>query len=178
MEKESRKVTRPPSIISWSIFGREPALFSFSCRVEPEASAIDRAARMFAKSGAILGRRNSTSFNCLVPSRKFLGITYGRRATIPCRVEIDTEAQWPKPNTIVTCDLDSIRNTKRLHFYALSLLFFLIVFGRFLMGEWTATTWLFLSIPWPLVEINFFADRHRLRTKLLRLLKSASSSNT
>jgi len=171
--KPDPKSPDPKTLIRWSIFGQGSVILSFGIRVEPALLVIDRVMETFAEAGAVITRRDSSSFECTLPVRKFLGITYRRGVTIPCRVEIDSEAQWSKPNVIIRCDVENIRSAKRAEFYILSLLCFVIVFGNVWTGNRDVTTWLFLGLPWAIVEINFFAHRLLLRDKLLKLVRAA-----
>lgn len=156
-------------IDTWSIFGRAPLVVGI--RTALEAFSLGRAMDAFVECGALAEQRDVSGFNCALPVRKFVGLGYSRRLSVPCVVEIRREATRHELNVAAVVDLEGIRRAKRFLFYFLSVFAFVLVIPQ-LMQEWDITAFIFLFAPWPIAEISFFVDRGRLQARLERILTS------
>lgn len=158
---------------SRSILTRGRAYLVVGVRTAQETLSLDEVVQAFAKGGAFIERRDESGFECSLPLRKFLKVGYRRRLSLPCRVETRTEAKFPEPNLLALCDVKDIRKQQRFNFYFLSIFAFLLVLPR-LFDAWDITALFFLFLPWPIAEIAYFVDQARLRSKLIKFLKSAT----
>jgi hypothetical protein len=140
-----------------------------TARPTEPALSVALVSQVLEGAGAAVRHTENTSVSCELPVQQFIGFGYGRRLTLPCRVEINADSK-EHARLIIECDVAGLRKNKRTLFYLWSIFFVAVSVPHLTTSGWDIRTALLLFSPWPAVEGNFLYDRWRLRWKIQRIL--------
>jgi hypothetical protein len=160
-----------------SIFGSGSVPIVVTARVSKSISPTE-VAHLLEQNGAILTHCDDQSGAVVVdlPVGRFVGIGYPRRLTLSCRITVEATSTR---EAIVSseCDAAPLRASKRRLFYFLSLAFGSIGVSHMLTNGWDIGTMVFMGLPWPAVEADFFYDRWRLLQNMQRCLRQLGAEH-
>ena len=139
-------------------------------------SALPQITRALEKFGATTQELDGHTLSAALPARKILGWEYGKKHFIPCTVKlVSRESQ--AGGMVVTCDVAIVRGRKRTFGYVWSAATLVIgiieaTAGRGVTIEGLVAFLVALLGPWVILQLIFFLDCFRIRTRVSRLIGS------
>jgi hypothetical protein len=157
----------------WWILGRGPAEVVLEGPVS-RMSVLPQVMQAFEKFGAATHELKGHTLSAALPARKLLGWEYGKKHSIPCTIE-PRESQAGR--FVVTCDVSLVRGRKRPFGYVwstvtLAIGIITVIVGRGVTIDGLASFLVAFFGPWVILQLTFFLDCFRIRTKVLRLIRS------
>ena len=160
----------------WWILGREPAKLVIEAPGSG-TSALPQVMRTFEKFGTATQELKSQALSAALPARKLLGWEYSKKHCIPCTIELVPPRAAQGERLVVTCDVSLVRGRKRPFGYVWSSVTLVIgiialIIGRGMTLDGLAIFLVAFLGPWVILQLAFFLDCFRIRTKILRLIRS------
>lgn len=160
----------------WWILSRGPAELVVEGPVSG-MSVLPQVMRAFENFGAATQELKSRVLAAALPARKLLGWEYGKKHSIPCTVEIMPPRESQAERLVVTCDVSVVRGRKRPFGYVWSSVTFVIgiiavIVGRGVTSDGLAIFLVAFLGPWVILQLSFFLDCFRIRTRVWRLIRS------
>lgn len=128
------------------------------------------------KFGATTQELEGHAVSAALPARKILGWEYGKKHFIPCTVKLGSR-QSQGGSVVATCDVSVVRGRKRPFGYVWSTATMVIgimaaAAGRGVTLEGLVAFLVALLGPWVILQLIFFLDCFRVRTRVSRLIGS------
>jgi len=160
----------------WWILGRGPAEVVLEGPVS-RMSALPQVMRAFEKFGAATHELKDHTLSAALPARKLLGWEYGKKHSILCTIELVPPRESQAERLVVTCDVSLVRGRKRPFGYVWSTVTLAIGIIAAIVGRGVPIDGLAIFLvaffgPWVILQLTFFLDCFRIRTRVLRLIRS------
>jgi hypothetical protein len=160
----------------WCVLSHRPAELVVPVPGVDE-SALPHVKRALERFGAATQEQQGGALSATLPARKVLGWEYGDGHAIPCTVKPAAGGSHDGGGVVAICDVSVVRGRKRPFAYIWSAATVVIgvieaTAGRGVTGEGLVAFLVALLGPWVILQLLFFQDCFRVRTRVSRLIGS------